>query len=69
MRGKDYYLSAEYREIQERNNEFPNMCDDDDDRMRKDRLADYAPMPSEAFLKSVAAERERKRKLKDKTHK
>ena len=44
MRGKDYYLSAEYREQQERNNEFPNMCDDDD-RMRKDRLADYAPRP------------------------
>ena len=32
-------------------------------RKKKDRLADYAPMPSEAFLKSVAAERERKREI------
>ena len=62
MRGDDYYLSAEYRELQERNNEFPNMGDGGDDR-RKDRLADYAPMPSEAFLKSVAAERERKKEI------
>ena len=33
------------------------------DRMKRDRLDDYAPMPSEAFLKSVAAERERKKEI------
>ena len=63
MRGEDYYLSAEYREIQERNNEFPNMCDDDDDRMKRDRDDDYSYSPSSAIVGGI--ERSLKRKNKE----
>ena len=66
MRSKDYYLSAEYRELQERNKEFPNMGDDDD-RMKRDRDDDYSYEPSDAIIGGI--ERSLKRKLKDKTHK
>ena len=63
MRGDDYYLSAEYRELQERNNEFPNMSDDgDDDRMKRDRDDDYSYEPSNAILGGI--ERSLKRENK-----
>ena len=63
MRGDDYYLSAEYRETQERNNEFPNMSDDgDNDRMKRDRDDDYTYEPSNAILGGI--ERSLKRENK-----
>ena len=63
MRGDDYYLSAEYRELQERNNEVTNMSDDgDDDRMKRDRDDDYSYEPSNAILGGI--ERSLKRENK-----